>query len=66
VDGRDEAVFKIDFGRNSLNNPDASASPGNGLFSRDRDVDDTETSRFKRPLPHNIYNTSIAVLLKII
>jgi len=46
-DGSDAAIFKADFGRNSVNKPCAAWDPCNGDFSCNGNVDGTDAARFK-------------------
>jgi hypothetical protein len=47
VDGSDAATFKIDFGRNPLNNPCNIDDPCNGNVNCDNDVDGSDAAVFK-------------------
>jgi hypothetical protein len=48
VDGIDTAIFKADYGRNSVNNPCTDASPCHGDFSCNGTVDGIDAAVFKK------------------
>jgi hypothetical protein len=52
-DGTDAAIFKIDFGRNSVTRPCTAVDPCNGDFSCNGNVDGTDAARFKADFGRN-------------
>jgi aminopeptidase N len=55
-DGTDAAIFKVDFGRNSVNRPCTAIAPCNGDFSCNGNVDGTDAARFKADFGRNGLN----------
>jgi outer membrane protein assembly factor BamB len=55
-DGSDAAIFKVDFGRNSLNKPCNSTNPCNGDFSCNGNVDGSDAAQFKSDFGRNSLN----------
>ena len=55
-DGTDASIFKIDFGRNSYNNPCESSNPCNGNFDCDDNVDGADISLFKEDFGRGTYD----------
>jgi outer membrane protein assembly factor BamB len=55
-DGSDAAIFKVDFGRNALNEPCNSTNPCNGDFSCNGNVDGSDAAQFKSDFGRNSLN----------
>ncbi len=55
-DGSDAAIFKVDYGRNSLTRPCNAGDPCNGDFSCNGNVDGTDAARFKADFGRNGLN----------
>jgi hypothetical protein len=64
-DGTDAAIFKIDFGRNSVNRPCNTAAPCNGDFSCNGNVDGSDAARFKADFGRNGLNNPCPSFEKI-
>ena len=56
VDGGDTAIFRVDFGRMSDNNPCTNEIPCNGDFDCDYDVDGTDAILFKSDFGRSEFN----------
>ena len=55
-DGTDAAIFKTDFGRNTVTRPCTAEVPCNGDFSCNGNVDGTDAARFKADFGRNGLN----------
>ena len=55
-DGTDAAIFKIDFGRSTFDNPCEMIDPCNGDFDCDQDCDGTDASLFKEDFGRSQFN----------
>ncbi len=55
-DGSDAAIFKVDFGRNTMTRPCNAGDPCNGDFSCNGNVDGSDAARFKSDFGRNGLN----------
>ena len=63
-DGNDAFTFKIDFGRNTYDNPCMGNRSCNGDFDIDRDVDGSDAVKFKEDFGRNSYDNPCPICIQ--